>query len=382
MLDFVFHKPNPRKNTTKISNEAYNFHKTLSNYSETPLIELNNLAENLGIENVLVKDESTRLDLKAFKILGAIYAIAKYLANYCNLEKENLDYERILSCLENKKQVTFITATDGNHGKAVARGAKIFKQKAIVYLPEGSAQARVEAIEDEGAIASVLNMNYDQAVKQASLVAKEKGYVLIQDTAFNDYQLVPQQIMHGYQTIVFELKKQLEEKVTHVFLQAGVGSFAASIIEAFMSVFEYVPKFVLIEPKIANCYFKSAEKENNIYPSSIGGKLETIMAGLACGEPNPIAYPLIRDNVSCYVSSSDEVAEVALRTLARPLKDDLPIKSGESGGIGIGVLKTIVDKKEYAFAKEKLNLNDKSIVLVINTEGITDPVNYMKIVSE
>ncbi|MFP4456921.1 MAG: diaminopropionate ammonia-lyase [Clostridia bacterium] len=314
-------------------------------------------------------------------MLGAIYAIAKYLEEYFEISCDNLRYDMLLSALKNKPPVTFVTATDGNHGKAVSRAAKLFNQNAIVFLPKGSAKARLEAILAEGANASILDLNYDQAVEYVANLAKENNYVLIQDTALDNYSIIPTNIMKGYQTIVFELVKQLNKNVTHVFLQAGVGSFASSFINAFINLFDYKPKFIIIEPQNANCYFNSA-KSNGDHPERVTGDLHTIMAGLACGEPNPIAYPIIKNNACCYLSVNDFIAELGMKTLAYPLGDDLEIKAGESGCVGIGVINELMLNKKYAHARERLNLNSESIALVVNTEGVTDPKNYYKIVNK
>ncbi len=381
MIDFVFCEPNKEKIGFDFDNEAYAFIRSMPSYSKTPLITFRSLAKSLNLKNILVKDESSRLDLNAFKILGAIYAIAKYLSKYFNLNDEKLDYSSLISALKNKAPVTFVTATDGNHGKAVSRAADIFNQEAVVFLPKGAVKARLDAILAEGANASILDLNYDQAVEYASRIAKENDYILIQDTALKDYVEIPKNIMKGYQTIVFELLEQLKENPTHIFLQAGVGSFAGSFINAFVNLFDNMPKFIIMEPKNANCYFLSAKSKSN-YPKNVVGDLYTIMAGLACGQPNPIAFPIIKNNACCYLSVSDHLAEEGIQTLAYPLKGDLKVEAGESGCVGIGVIKEIMRNKKYAYAREKLNLNSKSIVLAVNTEGITDPENYHKIISK
>jgi diaminopropionate ammonia-lyase len=185
--------------------------------------------------------------------------------------------------------------------------------------------------------------------------------------------------MRGYQTIVFELNNQLSKKVSHIILQAGVGSFAGSFIDAFVNIFDYTPKFIIVEPKNANCYFNSAVNKECC---TVKGDLKTIMAGLACGEPNKIAYPIINNFTSCYISASDDIAKKGMQLLAKPIEGDKKINSGESGAIGIGVINEIMTNKKYASVREKLSLNNKSTILVVNTEGITDPDNYEKIIAE
>ena len=279
--------------------------------------------------------------------------------------------------------VTFATATAGNHGRGVAWTAQQLGQRGIVYLPRGAARRRVEAILETGSEAVVTDLNYDDTVKLARQKAKEEGWHLIQDTAWAGYELIPRWIMQGYTTIAAEISDQLENKglpqPTHLFLQAGVGSFASAILGYFVNRDrERYPKTIIMEPERAACIFESAvagEKE----PRLAAGDLGSIMAGLSCKEPSPIAWDIIRPFADGYLVCPDYVAAQGIRILANPLGDD-PIVAGESGAIGTGLLALLLLQQDCKQLRDKLGLDDKAKVLLINTEGDTNPVNYRQIV--
>src|SRR6056297_2147536 len=190
-MNFIIKTPTYDKNSFDFTNEAYLFIKSLPNYEQTPLVSLTNLAEKINIKNILLKDESNRLGLNAFKILGAMNAIFSVLKKYYELDNEQISFEDLITFLKDKPPLTFITATDGNHGKAVAKASRLFGQKAIVYLPKGAAKARLDAIIEEGAKAEILDINYDQAVAFANKQAMENGYILVQDTSLENYIDIP-----------------------------------------------------------------------------------------------------------------------------------------------------------------------------------------------
>ena len=215
--------------------DVYEFHKSLPNYKATPLVDLKNLAAHYGVKKVWLKDESKRFGLNAFKVLGGSYAIGKYLSKRLGKNINELPYNVLISD-EVKKQlgdVTFVTATDGNHGRGVAWMANRLKQKSVVYMPKGSAKMRFDAIAREGADVTITDLNYDDAVRLANKGAEDYGWIMVQDTAWDGYEEIPLWIMQGYSTIINEVIEQLkemgDEKPTHVFLQAGVGSFAGAV---------------------------------------------------------------------------------------------------------------------------------------------------------
>ncbi|OPJ55241.1 diaminopropionate ammonia-lyase [Alkalithermobacter paradoxus] len=361
------------------------FHKTFRGYERTPLSRLNNLAKEIGVKEIFVKDESFRFNLNAFKVLGGSLAIGKLLCKKLgiNINETTFEYLKSDGVREKIGQMTFVTATDGNHGRGVAWAAKELNQKAIVYLPKGSAIRRVEAIRELGAEAIVTDLNYDDAVRLVMKVAQENGYEIIQDTAWNGYEEIPKWVMQGYTTMADEAIEQLNEigieRPTHVFLQAGVGSMAGAVLGYYANVFkDNLPITTILEPDNAACIFKSAIIGDG-KPYGVSGDLETIMVGLACGEPNPIGWNILRDFSDMYISSSDHAAARGMRILANPIGNDEKIVSGESGAIGIGILSLIMQDENYKEIKEKLGLNENSTVLVFSTEGDTDPVNYRKV---
>ena len=231
------------------------FHYSLPGYKPTPLVNLSRLARRLDVKNIFVKDESHRFDLNAFKVLGASYAIAKHLAEILGLKSDELEFGKIIAHKAKYENITFVTATDGNHGRAVAWVAKLFGCKSVVYMPKGSSEARLNAIRCYGAKASITKDNYDDTVNFAKEKAQEESWVLLQDTSWEGYEIVPQHIMQGYFTLVTEfLNQEVNAWPTHVFIQAGVGSLAAALVAFFCNLEDRpTPKFVIVEPQAAPC---------------------------------------------------------------------------------------------------------------------------------
>ncbi|HBF77147.1 MAG TPA: diaminopropionate ammonia-lyase [Clostridiaceae bacterium] len=366
--------------------KARNFHKSFPQYSITPLIELNELSKMLGVSKIWVKDESYRFGLNAFKVLGGSYAIGKYLSNKLNMDISEVPYEKMISkdIKEKLGEITFVTATDGNHGRGVAWVAHQLGQKSVVYMPKGSAKMRFDNIKKEGANVTITDLNYDDAVRLANDNAKKYGWVMIQDTAWEGYEEIPLWIMQGYTTIIDEVIEQLKERgeelPTHIFLQAGVGSFAGAIQGYVAAQYgKERPITVIVEPHNAACIFKSASM-NDGKPYAVKGDLKTIMAGLACGEPNTIGWNILRDYADAYVSCEDEIAARGMRVLSNPLKNDKRVISGESGAAGFGLLSLILEKEEYRDILKKLNINKESRILTISTEGATDLDGFKNIV--
>ena len=261
-------------------------------YRETPLTELRETAEELGLGTIYIKDESYRFGLNAFKVLGGSYAIGSYLAGRLGKTIEELSYEELISEQTKKAlgEITFVTATDGNHGRGVAWTANKLWQKAVVYMPKGSARERLANILAEGADAAITDLNYDEAVRLANRQAEEKGWVMVQDTAWEGYEDIPEWIMQGYGTMGYEAYTQLPEKPTHIFLQAGVGSMAGAVAGFFASVYgEERPLITIVEPSQADCLFRTAEAADGKL-HFVTGQMCTIMAGLACGEPCSIGW--------------------------------------------------------------------------------------------
>lgn len=367
--------------------EVYDFHKSLPGYKATPLVELDELAKYYGVQKLWLKDESKRFGLNAFKVLGGSYAIGKYLSQKLGKDMSELPFNVLVSD-EVKKQlgdVTFVTATDGNHGRGVAWVANKLRQKSVVYMPKGSAQMRFDAIAREGADVSITDLNYDDAVRLANKGAQEHGWIMVQDTAWDGYEEIPLWIMQGYSTIINEIVEQLEaakeEKPTHVFLQAGVGSFAGAVQGYLSHLYgDDRPITIICEPHGANCIYKSMEA-NDGKPHNVTGDLTTIMAGLACGEPNTISWKILRDNSDFSVSCDDSIAARGMRVLSSPLGNDQRVISGESGAVGLGLFTVLSEKKEeYAELMKALKIDENSRILCISTEGDTDVEGFKNVV--
>lgn len=363
--------------------EILNFHQTVPGYKETPLYSLNDFSSSTGIGNVYIKDESHRFGLNAFKGLGSIYSAAGYLKERHSIEFSTLD--ELLAQLQDKTPETFVTATDGNHGKGIAWAAQLLKQRALVYMPKNTRESRVEAIEALGGEVTVTELNYDDTVRYASNIAHENNWQLMQDTSWDGYEDIPLKIMQGYSTIISEIKAQLKDdfnELTHVFLQAGVGSFAGAMAASLIQSMDHTNiKIVIVEPDNASCLYKSAEHTSG-KPQNVGGDLQTIMAGLSCGEPSTQGWSILKDSAEAFIHCGDEISQKGMRKLGYPAGKDEKIISGESGSVTIGTLHEIMTNNDLKNVKEQLGLNKKSRVLLINTEGDTDPENYQRVMHD
>lgn len=374
----LFHK-------TEIA-KAHAFHRTFPDYRATPLHSLKSLAKSFGVGGIYVKDESHRFGLNAFKALGGSYAVVRYLAQRLNRDLCELSFP-VLTSPELKAQlgeITFATTTDGNHGRGLAWTARQLKQKAVVYMPKGSSLYRLEKIRSEGAEAWITDLNYDDAVRMTAAKAAEKGWVFVQDTSWEGYEEIPTWIMQGYGTMAVEVTEQMPElgadKPTHIFVQAGVGALAGAIQGYFASLYrENRPQTIVVEASKAACLFRSAVAGDG-KPRVVGGDLDTIMAGLACGEPNLIGWRLLRDYSDMFVSCPDAVAAKGMRILGNPLGRDSKVISGESGAVTTGLLWALANDGRLSEARAALGLNENSHVLLFNTEGDTDPLKYRRIV--
>ncbi len=361
------------------------FHARFPAYTPTPLIKLEQLSDYLKLGSLHVKDESKRFGLNAFKVLGGAYAIGQYLANKLGRDINTLSFSELASP-EIKAQIgdiTFVTATDGNHGRGVAWAAQQLGQKAVVYMPKGSSEIRAQNIRNHGAECTITELNYDDAVRLAYKNGQEKGWIMVQDTAWEGYEAIPTWIMQGYMTLATEAMAQLVSAQvtlpTHIFLQAGVGSFAGAVAGYFVEKMkDKAPIIVVVEPHQANCLYQSA-LANDGKPHAVGGEMQTLMAGLACGEPNTISWPILRDNVTCFISACDSLSANGVRILAVPLSGDQAITSGESGAIGTGLLYELMTRPECKTLKEKLGLDQNAHVLLVSTEGDTSPDIYRDI---
>ena len=367
--------------------KAHSFHKGFPQYAVTPLAELDAMAKHLRLGRFFVKDESYRFGLNAFKVLGGSFAMARYIAQQLGRDVSQMDYNYLTSqkLREEFGQATFFTATDGNHGRGVAWAANRLGQKAVVHMPKGSTQTRFDNIKKEGAAVTIEDVNYDECVRMAAAEAAQtpRG-VVVQDTAWDGYEEIPAWIMQGYGTMAMEACEQLSaagvERPTHIFIQAGVGSLAGAVQGFFANRFpENPPKVVVMEADIAACLYKSALPQDGKIRFA-EGDLQTIMAGLACGEPNTISWDILRNHSAFFVSCPDWVAAKGMRMLGAPLKGDPQVVSGESGAVGMGLIATLMESDEYKELREAIGLSEESKVLMFSTEGDTDPESYRRIV--
>ncbi len=344
-------------------NNAYEFHCSLPNYKRTPLIQLTNLAKKYKVGNIYLKDESYRLGLNAFKGLGASYAISQVLKKKPQIE-------------------TFCTATDGNHGRAVAWSAKYFNKKAVIFVPRDTTNQRIKAIEKEDATVVQVNGNYDETIVYAKEMSEKNGWVLIQDMAWESYEEIPTQIMIGYLTLFHEMEDSIHpkshSKIDIVFLQSGVGSFAGAGISYYLERYGVKhPKIVIVEPKEADAILSSLKK-GKITTSK--GNSQTIMAGLNCGTPSTIAWNLIKVGANVSIKIDDEYSVQAIKELYYSNGTDEKIVSGESGAAGLAGFLAIMKEDDFIPLRKELNINEKTNILFINTEGATDIEAFKKII--
>lgn len=361
------------------------FHRSLPGYEPSPLVCLDALAADLGVARVWVKDESFRFGLGAFKVLGASYALASILTEALGLPPDGPSFDTLDTpeARAESERVTVCTATDGNHGRALAWAARQMGCSAVVYMPRGSSEARFDAIASEDADVSIVDETYDGAVALAAEESARHGWRLVQDTAWDSYEDTPRRIMQGYLTIVDEAMEQLRGQIpTHVFVQAGVGSLAGAIqAQLYQLMGGGRPVVAVVEPTEAACCYASMAAGTRV-PHSLEGDLPTIMAGLACGTPSKIAWNILRDYTDAFVACSDAVAMNGMHALAHPRPGDAAIVSGESGAVTTGLLVSLLDPSSQAtFADtiETLMLDVDSRILLISTEGATDPSSYRRI---
>ena len=364
-----------------IAADVIRFHKSLSGYAPAPLISLNERAKAGQVKGIFCKDESNRFGLKAFKGLGGSYAMFRILCEKLGLDYKSADY-RYFQKEDIRNQCAnfhFVTTTDGNHGKGVSWAAKLFGCNATVFMPKGSVEARRVAIERAGnATAEITEFNYDQAVEYSWNLAQQNGWILIQDTAWDGYEKYPEWIIDGYLTLAAETVEQLGNVIpTHVFLQAGVGAMAGGILEFFLSHYrEEPPIMTIVEPTEAACIYHSVKAGDGCY-HSIEGNPVTIMAGLNCGTPCRVTWPAIRDKASFFCACEDVITEEGMRAYANPIGNDKAIITGESGAVTFGLVNRILQDKTL---RSLFRIRDDSVILLINTEGDTDPEGYRNIV--
>jgi diaminopropionate ammonia-lyase len=363
------------------------FHRQLPGYRMSPLKGLSNLAVKLGLGGIWVKDESARLDLRSFKVLGGSYAIYKLLQKRLGVEGQELTFADLTGgpLREKLGDITFAAATDGNHGRGVAWSAAQMGFRSVIYVHKLTSQGRIQAIENSGARVVVVDGNYDDAVRQVYQDAQRNGWEVVSDTSWEGYEDIPKWVMQGYTTMLSEAQEQLAaqglSQPTHIFVQAGVGSLAAATIGFYHNLFGDSIQTCVVEPTKAACLYRSALAEDGL-PHVVEGDLDTIMAGLACGEPNPIAWEILKDRADYFAICPDYVAAMGMRVYGVPLRGDSPVISGESGAVTLGALMYIMQHAGAREFREQLGLGFDSQVLLINSEGNTSPDDFRYVVWE
>ena len=367
MIDYFVNNPNNTivsNLTTDILNKskAIDYHKSLSIYQSTPLIKLPNLAEKYCVGNIYIKDESHRFGLNAFKGLGASYAIHKIL------QKRNID--------------TFCTASDGNHGRAVAWASKIYHKKAVVFVPAFTTESRIKAIENEGAEVIKIDGNYDETCSFAHKTSIKEDWQLVQDAARENYEEIPAQIMAGYLTHFKELEDSLHSLpkpgIDIVFLQAGVGSWAGSAIWYYLNRYgNNRPKIIIVEPYEADGVLSSFKADARVQPEC---NFQTIMAGLNCGIPSLSAWEIIKSGTDISMKVKDDYAKQAIRELYYTNENDERIIAGESGVGGLAGFIAFMTLDNMEKLRQNIGVSPKSNILFYNTEGATDPESFNEII--
>lgn len=350
---------------TFASSDPLIYHNSIKNYKPTPLVTLPGLAKKYGVKNIYIKDESFRFGLNAFKALGASYAIHKLLERDPSIE-------------------TFCSATDGNHGRAVAWAAKQHGKESRIFVPRGTTEARIDAIQGEGAVVEVIDRNYEATCEHAQIMASGNGWTLVQDTTLENYEEIPALIMAGYLTHFMEEEKTLnvlpQAGVDVIFLQSGVGSWPAAAAWYYTNRYgNKKPKLVIVEPTEAAGMLASMEAGERSSPK---GNFKTIMAGLNCGIPSASAWEILKDTVDAVIAIDDNFAVEAIREFYYSKEGDPRIMSGESGAGGLAGFIAIMKDERFKPVKESLGIDKNSRILFFNSEGATDPPSFQRIIDD
>lgn len=364
------------------------FHRQLAAYEVTPLVSLPGLAGRLGLGGIYVKDESRRFGLNAFKGLGGSYAMFRILCEDLGLDPAVTTPADLMTpaVQEKVKHTVFVTATDGNHGRGVSWAGGLFGCRVYVYMPKGTVEERAAAIRRVGpAEVTITDWNYDMTVQHARQMAEAHGWHLIQDTSWAGYEDIPTWIVQGYLTMAVEAREQLAAagaRATHLFLQAGVGAMAGGVLGYFAAVCgAEKPITAIVEPNTVCCVYDSAKAgDGGVHPTE--GDPVTIMAGLNCGTPCGVTWPVLRDRSDFFVACPDYAAAHGMRLYASRTGGDPAVISGESGASTLGALALLMERPELAEARRAMGLTKDSVVLLISTEGNTDPDGYRAIVEE
>lgn len=344
-------------------------------YAPTPLYHLQALAAVLGLGEIHYKDEGPRFGLGSFKALGGAYAGLRVLQRELGGDA-TLAGIRAGHHATGVANITLASATDGNHGRSLAWGAQRFGAPCQIYIHKDVSEGRAQAMRDLGAVVTRIDGDYDVSVDQIRRDAEAKGWFVVSDTSWEGYTQAPTDVMAGYGVMVHEIIQELEQAPTHVFLQGGVGGLAAAVAAMLRQHWGAdAPRVVVVEPELAACLFDSAKAGALTHFSIVE---ETLMAGLSCGEPSGLAWEVLREQASDFITIPESIVAPTMQILGRPLAGDLPITAGESAVAGLaGVIAAATDP-----LKEQLGLSASSRVLLIGSEGATDAEIYGQLMAQ
>jgi diaminopropionate ammonia-lyase len=359
---------------------AWLSHWDLLSPQATPLWDLPGAAAQLGVARLAVKDESLRSPLGSFKALGAPIALMRLILRLwpaLDIDPGALIQGRYDEMVTN---LTVISATDGNHGKALAAAARSIGCNCVIVLHANVSAEREEAIAAYGARIVRIAGNYDESVEHAAQLAKTNGWHVVSDTSYEGYEAIPRDVMQGYGTMAAEIIEQSDPlcdapAFTHVLLQGGVGGLAAGVASYVWERYgARRPRFIVVEPRQADCLYQSAIAG---HAAKATGSVDSVMAGLACGETSPLAWKILEPCIDHFMLIEDGDAVSAMRSLAQGVGDDVPVVSGESGAAGLAGVAKLMRDPDLARAA---GLDASSSVLVISTEGATAPGVYAELV--
>lgn len=365
---------------TRATREPLELHRRLPGYEPTNLVECPSVATELGVGAVWVKDESSRLGLPAFKMLGASYGVYRAVVERLGHEPHWEHLDELRAAVAKLQPMTLAAATDGNHGRAVARMASYLGFGARIYVPEGTVTARIAAIESEGATVTVVPGDYDAAVRRSAR-DQSASCVVVSDTSWPGYDRIPGWVVQGYATIFAEVSDQLaglgRAEPDVVVIPVGVGALAAATVNHYKSGYksggvESPPTIVGVEPAGADCVLQSVRASRLV---TVPGPHTSIMAGLNCGTPSELAWPLVSRGLDLLVAIDDEPARQAMRALA-----DVGIVAGETGAAGLAGVRSLALSQDASTLRQIAGLEADASVLLVCTEGATDPAAYETIV--
>ena len=359
------------------SRQAFNEISRWPGYQATPLYQLDALAQDIGVRGIFYKDEAQRFNLKSFKALGGSYAVARQLqARIYEATGENAQIEDLLNNTYQSitRDLVMSCATDGNHGRSVAWGCQMFGCRCVIYIHRDVSAGRQQSMEALGAEVIRITGNYDDSIKQADKDARTHGRIIVSDTSYPGYMDIPRDVALGYTVMLAEAVEQMQGSIpTHVFIQGGVGGLAAAMCAYFWELWgPSRPRFIVVEPEQANCLQQSASAGK---PVTVEGDLETLMAGLACGEVSLLAWEILEPGVNDFMTVSEDSVAPCMRLLA---EGNPAIEAGESAVAGIAAL---IAARGDDTMSAKLGIDESSLVFIIGTEGATDPELYQKLVA-